>query len=121
VRNSNFVAGSTMAVMTAASQCVPVTAGASYRLMAQTFVPGGQGLGGAWLGLVFYNSAQCQGSVSGTAESSQARATEVWTTVQASAAAPPSAQSVRFRLVVEKPQAQASMSALFDNVLFKKQ
>jgi hypothetical protein len=106
---------STISVQTAATQCLAVTAGASYSLGVKVLIPGQVASQGG-LGLWYYTSSDCSGAIAGVF-ASPASATNAWQSVTATAQIPAGVHSAAVRLVLLKPFGQTSAEALFDDVL----
>jgi hypothetical protein len=109
----------TLSVEVGASQCISVSAGATYHLSVEIFVPTGSSSSGA-LGLWFFNSTDCSGSIASSV-STPASATNAWQLVTGTAQAPSSARSASVRAEVIKPIGQTSGEALFDAVMVSPQ
>jgi hypothetical protein len=115
-------AASTSTAQVAADQCIPATAGGTYNLSAEIFIPGTTQSQGS-LVLWYYTSTDCSGPIASaflagsTAEVSNAS----WEQVMASTQVPSGINSMDVRLSVLKPIAQESAEALFDNVVVVKQ
>jgi hypothetical protein len=104
----------TITSQAAASQCVGVTARASYTLGVKVLIPGQLGSQGG-LGLWYYPSTDCSGTSSG-AFSLPASTTNAWQSLTASTQIPANVHSASVRLQVLKPFGQSSAEALFDDV-----
>jgi hypothetical protein len=107
-----------------ARQCVPVTAGSTYDLAADVFVPMGQGAGfegmtytsEAALSVFFYVDAACADRTLSNFTSAPVSQTDTWVHVQGSTTAPKESQSMAVRLATFKPFRQVQFEAHFDNV-----
>jgi hypothetical protein len=104
-----------------ASQCIPLPSSGNYLFAAQSFIAPAQGSGSAALSLVFHSSLDCSGTATAVSQSSLMTSTGAWQNLSLNAQSPTGAQSAAVRLVVQKLGTQGPFTALFDNVLFKRQ
>lgn len=110
-----------------AVQCLATTPGQVYGLAADLFIPGGQGDGAdgetfvanAGLGMIFYDTANCNGMTVGSATSDLLDETGKWSHREGKAIAPQGAASVAMRLLALKNFRQYRFEARFDNILVK--
>jgi len=110
-----------------AFQCLPATAGKTYAIAGDVFVPKGQGAGfdggtytaGAGFSIIFKDDAECQGHTLGSFSSDTVDETETWTHREATGAAPRSAASMNVRLITLKNFREFKFEAWFDNVLVR--
>lgn len=119
--DTNVTHASNGSVTAGAYQCISVAAGSSYEVAAHAFLPSGQGAGWAGFVLEEYFAAGCAGAPWPVPfVSPQVTATGSWQTVSATTTQIPlGIVSVGVRLVAGKPAAQASLEALFDDVLVR--
>jgi len=110
----------------AARQCVSVTAGTTYDLAADVFVPMGQGAGfeGSYTGVAtlsvfYYTDAACEGRTLSNYTSMPVMQTDTWVHVTGSTTAPKESQSMVVRLATLKPFRQVQFEAHFDNVFVR--
>lgn len=103
----------------AASQCVPVTAGATYDVGVQIRVVGLNASQGG-LNLWYYPTPSCSGSASGSVSLPLSATLSSWVTVSDAATIPSGVQSALVRLVALKPYARLAAEAMFDNVIVKR-
>ncbi len=109
----------TISAQFSASQCLSVTAGTIYDLGVSILIPGQTGSQGL-IGLSYYVSADCSGSVAGLFSSSSFTPT-TWQTFNYVAVIPAGVDSIAVKLIVQKPSGQTSAEALFDDVVVKAQ
>jgi hypothetical protein len=114
----NTLAGDGDEVVTAgASYCLPVSEGVSYHVSLVVYLPTDQTIAGAGFALEFFNAPDCHGLLRGSS-SRIAPASGAWQRLHKSAPAPSEAESVLFRLVVNKLEKHPSLLARFDDVRF---
>ena len=109
------------------SQCLSVTAGDTYRVAADVFVPKGQGDGldggtfvaSAGLSLIFYSDVDCQGFTVTNTTSDVVAEPEKWAHREAQKVAPQGASSMAVRLATFKNFREFTFEARFDNVLVR--
>jgi hypothetical protein len=107
--------------MAGAVQCMPVDPTQTYDFAAELSVGANNGGGSGLLGMFFYTSSDCSGSVMGTFMSSQVTATGMCESLTILSHTPPAGSaSVALRLVSIKPFSEPPLTVEFDNVLFKK-
>ncbi|HKI87311.1 MAG TPA: hypothetical protein VKA53_11270, partial [Thermoanaerobaculia bacterium] len=104
--------------LTAARQCVPITASVSYLLGVDILVPAGQSRSGEAIGGVsFYTSADCgSGQLGGTSLTSTT--TGVWEPLSTHVTAPAGARSAYVYLDILKNEGGGTLQSLFDDVVF---
>jgi hypothetical protein len=110
-----------------ARQCVPVTAGQTYDLAADVFIPSGQGAGfqgmqytaAATLSAFYYEEGACAGRSTSNFTSTPVDKTDEWVHVEGSSTAPKESQSMAVRLATLKAFRQVMFEAHFDNVLVR--
>jgi hypothetical protein len=107
------------AFMVGGHQCVQVTADTSYELAARVFIPSGQGGGGAGINVQIFGTDNCAGSFLGADTVGTTADVDAWQVVQGELTLPSAARSIWVRLVVSKPFSQATLEALFDDVLVR--
>jgi hypothetical protein len=120
VRNQNVATGN--GTMQAGSrQCVTAIGGKEYSLAVNTLIPAGQGSGSAGIVVWFFGSDNCAANFIGRVPLQLLSATGAWQVARGKVQAPSATRSMYVRLVTEKPFAQASFEALFDDVLVREQ
>ncbi|HVY31344.1 MAG TPA: hypothetical protein VHB79_32550 [Polyangiaceae bacterium] len=111
----------------AAAQCVAVSAGASYDMAGDIFIPEGQhsiqadeasAVGAAGLSLLFFPDAACADESIGSVDSDMADHAGTWTHVTGTGEAPPETRAVQIRLGT-LPAESKRFEALFDNILLR--
>lgn len=108
-------------------QCLPATAGQTYAIAGDVFVPEGQGEGydggtytaGAGFSVIFKDDSDCQGHTLSNITSDVVTETEVWMHREASGVAPRGVGSMNVRLITLKNFREYKFEAWFDNVLMK--
>jgi hypothetical protein len=107
-----------------AFQCVPAVAGAVYDVAADVFIPSGQEAAGrAGISVLFYKTADCNASLTGTDMSFTTTLVDAvarWQPVAGRFVVPDGMSSMEITLVSGKPFRPLSFTALFDNVLVQK-
>jgi len=103
---------------TAATQCLPVTAGKTVQVFANFLIRAGQGDGLASLAVFFYDQADCKGAPRSPILTSRAD-TGAWATLQGGTQVPQLVTSMQVRLAVTKPYRSEAFEVLFDNVLVR--
>lgn len=102
-----------------ASQCIPVIAGADYRIRGEVQIPAGQPTSGnATVTLFWAPEPDCNGFISGQVGIRQ-NDRGAWTILQDIVTAPPGAASVRISLTVFKTVANGTLEAWFDRLRFQ--
>jgi hypothetical protein len=86
---------------------------------ARTFIAEDQGSGAAGVGLLFFDTLDCSGRTSGVFAGPITTTTGAWVAVTGETPAPSSARSLLMRLLVQKPFAQSTVTAQFDDVLLQ--
>jgi hypothetical protein len=117
VTNANG-GSATSYTMLGARQCVAVSEGAQYQLLARTFLLEGA-LGSAGLNLYFYAADACAGSPLQVVAGGLSGLTGQWSTVNKDFTSPAGARSMHLRLVVQKKKSDPAVTARFDNVLLR--
>jgi len=110
-----------------ARQCVPISAGTSYALAADVFIPMSQGAGFegvsytsvAALSVFYYEGADCAGRTLSNFTSTPVDKTDEWVHVEGRTTAPKESQSMAVRLATFKPFRQIMFEAHFDNVFVR--
>jgi hypothetical protein len=110
-----------------ARQCVPASAGTTYELAADVFIPADQGAGFqdvsytsvATLSVFYYEGAGCVGRTLTNFTSDPVDQTDEWVHVEGRTTAPKESQSMAVRLATLKPFRQIMFEAHFDNVLVR--
>ena len=107
-------------------QCVPATAGRTYDLAADVFIPDGQGAGfegdyvsSASLSVFFYPAAGCTAQTITSFSSEAVQSAGEWLHVEGSTKAPKETQAMAVRLATLKPFRQMTFEARFDNVFVR--
>jgi hypothetical protein len=100
------------------SQCLAVTAGATYDVGVQTRVPGQVGSQGG-LDVWYFATPDCTGGITASF-SLPLSANASWSTLASTTTIPAGVQSASVRLVVVKPYVQTTAEALFDNVVMNR-
>ena len=103
--------------MAGSFQCIPVQGNASYRFLAQSFVPAAEEGAGSAISALFYGSSDCSGSSLRVMNSAVQSSTDSWRVLHTGGVAPELARSARVRLVAIKAEADAAVEVRFDNVL----
>lgn len=120
VRNENVAEGNSV-MLAGSQQCLAAEGDKSYFLAAQTFLPGGQGSGSAGLAVRFFASDDCSSMNISDATVQVVAETDKWLLVQGTVVAPSATRAMWVRLVTVKPFMQASIEALFDDVLVREE
>lgn len=118
---NSLVADSPSSAMAGVRQCIPMTGGATYKLMMRLYFASGQGVSSAGMNLLFYPSTECTGTLVGAYTSPLETTPDSWIVTQTMTTAPAGAQSMALRLVAVKPFRQPTFRVLFDDVLVKRQ
>jgi hypothetical protein len=114
----NTLAGEGSEVATAGtSHCFPVREGLTYHVSLDVYLPADASIAGAGFALEFFNAHYCHGLLRGSA-SAIVPSNGSWQRIERSAPAPTEAESVLFRLIVNKVYKNPSLLARFDNVRF---
>ena len=104
-----------------ATQCIPLTGGHSYVVLAQMYIQGNMVRGYGLLSGYFFDGEDCDGTVLLTGISPQNGTISSWRTLGVTLAAPAPARSLLLGLGVSRRTDDAEpFSARFDNVLVKK-
>jgi hypothetical protein len=107
------------AFMVGGHQCVQVNANASYALAVRVLIPGGQGAGEAGVNVQIFGADNCAGSFLEAETVATTADVDAWQVVQGELTVSSAARSMWVRLVASKPFSQASLDALFDDVLVR--
>jgi len=103
--------------MAGSFQCIPVQGNASYRFLAESFVPEASDGAGSAISALFYGSSDCSGSPLSVMNSAVQASADGWRVLHTGGVAPEFARSTRVRLVAIKAAADAAVEVRFDNVL----
>jgi hypothetical protein len=106
--------------LVAATRCVSTVAGATYDLSAKVFIPSGASGSLAGLGLWYFASNDCSGSLGGTFDGPSIAIVNAWQSTMTSNQTPAGMQSMSVRLGLIKPSGKTNAEALFDDVLVSK-
>ena len=106
-----------ISIEVAASQCVAASAGSIYDISGKIMIPNA-GTNQGSLGLWFYASNDCSGSIS-SVFSSNSSVTNGWQTLTTSDQAPAGVHSMAVRVQLTKALDMQSAEALFDDVVVK--
>jgi hypothetical protein len=115
VLNAN-TGGADTWVFGAARRCVPAVGNAVYTLFGSALIAGGQGAGGAGLGVSFFSAADCTATPEATYDTPPTDKLDVWVALSGETIAPSVARSLLVRLVVPKRLSEPSFEANFDDV-----
>lgn len=107
------------AFMAGGHQCLQVTAGASYEVAVRALIPGGQPAGEAALNVQVFGADDCAGSFLQAQTLASTTDVDTWSVLEGEISTPPSARSMWVRLAASKPFTQATLVALFDDVLVR--
>jgi hypothetical protein len=114
----NTITGDGSEVATAGtSRCFPVREGLTYHVSLSVYLPPNEPIAGAGFALEFFNAHDCHGLLRGSA-SVIVPGNGTWQRLEKAAPAPAEAESVLFRLVVNKVYKKPSLLARFDDVRF---
>jgi len=109
-----------------ARQCVPITAGLTYDLAADIYIPMGQGAGFegqyvsvATMSVFYYEGVECSGRTVSNFTGTSVDTTDEWVHVEGSTTAPKESLSMAVRLATYKPFRQIMFEAHFDNVFVR--
>jgi len=111
-----------------AFQCLPASAGRTYAVAGDVFVPKGQGEGpdggsytaGAGFSVIFKDDTACEGHTLSSFSSDLVTEPEVWTHREASGVAPHGAASMNVSVITLKNFREYMFEAWFDNVLARR-
>jgi hypothetical protein len=105
--------------MTGAHQCLQINGNAGYVVAVRVMIPGGQGTGAAGVNLQIFGADNCAGTFLTAETVDTSEEVDTWSVVKGEVQMPSAARSVWVRLVVSKPFAQATLRALFDDILVR--
>jgi hypothetical protein len=115
---NTLVLASNGLVFRGSGDCVTISAGQTYRLMAEVLLQSGQDPSGSGaINVTFHETQYCSGDTISAATSNLATTFDDWNVLSCTATAPASALSMNVRLVVLKSFAANPVTALFDDVL----
>lgn len=117
VSNNNVIAGLGLNTARASRQCLYAWGGQQFDVAARVLVKSGQGKGEAAVNVVFYAGDNCTGDVVDGATVGAVSQVDTWQAVAGRIAVPAASRSMYVRLLATKPYSQASLQALFDDVL----
>ena len=111
-----------------AFQCLPATAGRTYAIAGDVFVPNGQGEGpdggsytaGAGFSVIFKDDTECEGHTLSSFSSDVVTEPDAWTHREATGVAPHGAGSMNVGPMTLKNFREYMFEAWFDNVLVRR-
>ncbi len=121
VTNTTVDAHAVGVIVGGSGQCQAALGNVEYQVAARALVPGGQGEGSAGVNVWFFGADDCADYLLSSVGPAPVTQTDAWLLVQGKVKAPPATRSMLVRLVVSKPYPQASLAALFDDVLVREQ